>query len=72
MSVGTTVTLNGSASGDVCNDPLTYSWRFGDGGTASGAMVAHGYAHPGRYRVTLTVTSSAGRASSLTRTVRVR
>ncbi len=25
---GTTVTLDGSASGDACQDPLTYSWSF--------------------------------------------
>ncbi len=28
VSTGATVTLDGSASGDVCHDPLTYSWSL--------------------------------------------
>ncbi len=28
VGTGATVTLNGSASGDVCSDPLTYSWSL--------------------------------------------
>ena len=28
VSVGATVTLNGSSSGDACHDPLTYAWSF--------------------------------------------
>jgi trimeric autotransporter adhesin len=40
--VGTTVTLDGSGSGDACHDPLTYAWSFttrpaGSTATLSGA-----------------------------------
>jgi PKD repeat protein len=35
---------------------ITYEWDFGDGGTASGAVVSHSYAGPGTYTVILTVT----------------
>jgi chitodextrinase len=51
---------------------VRYVWRFGDGARASGEMVAHRYVRRGTYRVTLTVTSSAGRQASRTEIVRVR
>jgi PKD repeat protein len=41
----------------------TYSWSFGDGGTASGQVVTHKFV-PGTYLVTLTVTDSNGIAAS--------
>jgi uncharacterized protein YjdB len=42
VQIGATVTLNGSASGDVCHDPLTYAWSFtsrpnGSNATLTGA-----------------------------------
>jgi hypothetical protein len=36
------------------NDPLTYSWDFGDGATATGDPVTHTFAGPGTYHVTVT------------------
>ncbi|HFE38907.1 MAG TPA: PKD domain-containing protein, partial [Gammaproteobacteria bacterium] len=33
--------------------PIDFSWRFGDGGTASGAQVTHQYSTPGDHIVTL-------------------
>lgn len=41
----------------------SYSWSFGDGGTASGQVVTHRFV-PGTYLVTLTVTDSNGIAAS--------
>ena len=44
----------GTASGS------TFAWTFGDGQTSTQHMPTHFYLHPGRYRVTLTVTDPDG------------
>lgn len=38
----------------------SYAWDFGDGSTGTGASPTHTYAAAGEYKVTLTVTDSAG------------
>lgn len=59
-AVGETVTLD--ASGSYDEGPIaTYGWTFGDGTTASGAMVPHTFAREGLYTVVLTVTDTTGR-----------
>lgn len=42
------------------DQPLTYSWDFGDGATGSGATTSHTYTEPGNYQVTLTLTNAQG------------
>ena len=55
------VTFDGSTSHDPDNNlPLTHSWDFGDGATATVATPTHTYAVDGIYTVTLTVTDSKG------------
>lgn len=45
-----------TASGsDPEGDPLSYSWDFGDGGTATGPSAVHVFPRTGEQRVTLTV-----------------
>ncbi len=56
------VAFNGSASSDPENDPLTYSWDFGDGSAGSGVAPSHVYTAGGGYTVTLVVND--GRANS--------
>jgi len=64
------VDFSTTASGG--EQPLIYSWDFGDGSTAgSGASVSHQYTQTGDYIVTLTVDSADGQQSVVTTTVAV-
>src|SRR2546422_821820 len=72
-TVNQTVTFDGTSSTDP-NSGATitaYSWSFGDGTAASGAVVNHSYASAGRYLVTLTVFDSLGLARSVFQVVNV-
>jgi PKD repeat protein len=74
---GQTVLFDGSGScpsPDPCSSPdgiVSYSWSFGDGDFASGAVVSHDYDAAGTYTVTLTVTNDRGRAASKTATISI-
>jgi PKD repeat protein len=61
--LGQSVKLFGFAV-DPNNLALTFSWDFGDSGTASGASVHHEYQSVGTYVITLTVTNSGGGSAS--------
>ena len=63
------VSFDASGSTDPDNDPLTYSWSFGDGGTGAGAAAQHRYQSVGTYDAVLTV--SDGRGGSDTETIRI-
>ena len=66
-TVGQPVAFSGSGT-DPDNDPLTFSWNFGDGtAAATGATPSHTYAQVGDFTVTLTV--SDGRGGTTTATV---
>lgn len=43
------------ATGRPSSPNFTYSWNFGDGGTATGVSVAHAFSSAGVYLVTLTI-----------------
>ncbi|MDP5292935.1 S8 family serine peptidase [Oceanimonas sp. CHS3-5] len=50
-----------ASSDDIGID--SYTWNFGDGGSAGGITQSHDYSTPGDYQVTLTVTDTAGQSA---------
>ena len=58
--VNQSITLDATASYDLNNNTLNYTWDFGDGSTATGITVNHTYTRPGAYTLTLTVRSATG------------
>ena len=65
------VKFDGTASKDNDGTIVAYSWDFGDGTHASGAIVSHTYTAPGSYTPMLTVTDNLGATSSTTAIISV-
>jgi PKD repeat protein len=59
--VGQMVDFSGSIAAGT--PPFTWSWDFGDGGTATGQNVSHTYVETGCYTATLTVANTCGEAT---------
>jgi photosystem II stability/assembly factor-like uncharacterized protein len=59
---------------DVADPPagLQFQWDFGDGASSAEVSPSHGFASPGQYEVTLTLTNEAGEARSAALAVSVR
>jgi PKD repeat protein len=57
---GTPLSFDATASSDPNNDPLSFSWTFGDSGTGSGPTPAYTYLDNASYLVTLTVEDDDG------------
>jgi fibronectin-binding autotransporter adhesin len=52
------------SSSDANLDPLTTTWSFGDGTSATGASTSHTYASPGVYTIVATVSDGLAQAQS--------
>lgn len=63
---GLTVSFDASGSTDGDNDPLTYSWAFGDSSNDSGKTVQHTYAATAETTYSVTLTVSDGKDSAST------
>jgi YD repeat-containing protein len=69
--VAQNIPFSASGSYDPDGSIASYSWNFGDGGTASGFSLTHTYSSPGTYPVTLTVTDNLGAQTSATTTASI-
>jgi xanthomonalisin len=69
---GTSATFTGTATDPFPGGSISsYSWTFGDGGTATGATAHHTFAHAGTYTVTVRATDAYGVLGTASRTVTV-
>ena len=62
-TVGASLSFDGSLSSDPDLDSLTYSWDFGDGGSATGEFTSHAFS-AGLFTVWLTVTDDPADSSA--------
>jgi PKD repeat protein len=70
-TVNQPITFSASGSSAQGGQIVRYAWNFGDGSSGSGASASHAYTKVGRYRVTLTVTSSDGATASASHTINI-
>ncbi|MEQ1826079.1 MAG: PKD domain-containing protein, partial [Pirellula sp.] len=61
--VGDTVTLDASKSWCKSGQAMRFAWQFGDGSTASEAIVRRTYSKPGKFSEVVRVTDDAGNVS---------
>jgi PKD repeat protein len=71
-TAGQADSFSGAHSTDVGSSIGAYSWKFGDGSTATGVSPSHTFARPGTYTVSLVVTDLSGSTSSTTRSITVK
>ncbi len=69
--VGTSVNFNATTSTDPDGSIVSYTWSFGDGGSASGPTTTHTYAAPGTYIVQLTVIDNHGASDTTSSSISV-
>jgi PKD repeat protein len=67
----TAIAFTAAGSSDPDGTIATYSWTFGDGGTATGVTPSHTYTAAGTYTATLTVTDNQGATDTDQATVTV-
>ena len=65
------ITFDGSSSQDPDGSIASYSWDFGDGGRASGAVVKHTYELWGTFEVSLVVRDNMGATGAKTHTLEI-
>jgi YD repeat-containing protein len=65
------VPFSGTGSFDPDGSISSYSWTFGDGGTASGVSPTHTYVSAGTYNISLTVTDNLGAQTTANTTAMV-
>jgi uncharacterized delta-60 repeat protein len=71
VQVGQAAAFDDIGSADPDGSVTEFAWKFGDGGTASGAHVSHTYTAPGTYTATLTVRDDYGQTTTSSQDVTV-
>jgi PKD repeat protein len=71
QSLGQSIAFDASKSTSSDGSPLSYSWNFNDGTTATGVQVTHQFAVPGQGFISLTVTDGRGAKGTATINVTV-
>lgn len=69
--VGKQLTFDASAFNAAAGFASYYKWNFGDGTTATGAIVPHAYAQAGTYYVTLSVKTLKGDMQSVVQDIQI-
>jgi PKD repeat protein/uncharacterized protein YraI len=70
VTAGVSAVFDGSSSTPI-GGIASYSWNFGDGGSANGSTVNHVFAQAGQYVISLQVSNTAGQSSQATLVVQV-
>ncbi len=65
------VDFDASGSSDPDGDTLTYSWDFGNGGTAIGVTASYTFNEPGDQNVVLTIDDGKGKSDTATTVITV-
>ena len=71
QTIGAPVAVSSSNVTDPDGTPVTVSWSFGDGNSASGASAQHAYATGGTKTITMTLTDGNGETASVEHSVRI-
>ncbi|WP_337867323.1 PKD domain-containing protein [Meiothermus sp.] len=71
VQAGTPLAFDASTSSDPDQDPLSFSWEFGDGVRGGAARIAHIFGEAGTFTVKLTVGDGRGGTNSTEKTVTV-
>lgn len=64
-------TVVDSSGNSAINQVASFSWNFGDGGTATGQSATHTFSSPGNFSVTLTIKDQQGNTAFATHGVTV-
>jgi PKD repeat protein/uncharacterized protein YraI len=71
VAAGQPVEFDGSGSQAGTSQIVSYTWSFGDGGSAAEPVAGHTYAVAGTYTASLTVTDATGASNTATAEVQV-
>lgn len=61
LEVGESATFTATTNSDVASQPVSYTWDWGDGTTATGSVASRSYNRPGNYTVTFTAENNGSR-----------